>query len=98
MTAEIASGIRERVEFIHYVEGLHLAATLPANPGRGHLARTAAATTAGYVVAQVNDQMPRTYGDSFIHICARAWSIMCKQPRLERRQQAAKAVHSQECQ
>jgi len=27
-----------------------------------------AAKCAGYVVAQVNDQMPRTYGDSFIHV------------------------------
>jgi len=27
-----------------------------------------AAKTARYVVAQVNDQMPRTYGDSFIHV------------------------------
>jgi len=27
-----------------------------------------AAKVAGYVVAQVNDQMPRTYGDSFIHV------------------------------
>ncbi len=27
-----------------------------------------AAKTARYVIAQVNDQMPRTYGDSFIHI------------------------------
>lgn len=27
-----------------------------------------AARCAGYVVAQVNDQMPRTYGDSFIHV------------------------------
>jgi acyl-CoA hydrolase len=27
-----------------------------------------AAKTAGYVIAQVNDQMPCTYGDSFIHV------------------------------
>ena len=27
-----------------------------------------AAKYAGYVVAQINDQMPRTYGDSFIHV------------------------------
>lgn len=27
-----------------------------------------AARLAGYVVAQVNDRMPRTYGDSFIHV------------------------------
>ena len=27
-----------------------------------------AAQVASYVVAQVNDQMPRTYGDSFIHV------------------------------
>jgi 4-hydroxybutyrate CoA-transferase len=27
-----------------------------------------AAKCAGYVVAQINDQMPRTYGDSFIHV------------------------------
>jgi acyl-CoA hydrolase len=27
-----------------------------------------AAECARYVVAQVNDQMPRTYGDSFIHV------------------------------
>src|ERR1700693_5338331 len=27
-----------------------------------------AAKCAGYVVAQINDQMPRTFGDSFIHV------------------------------
>lgn len=27
-----------------------------------------AAKCAGYVIAQINDQMPRTYGDSFIHV------------------------------
>jgi 4-hydroxybutyrate CoA-transferase len=31
-----------------------------------------AAKCAKYVVAQVNDQMPRTYGDSFIHVDAKA--------------------------
>ena len=28
-----------------------------------------AAKCARYVVAQINDQMPRTFGDSFIHVC-----------------------------
>ena len=28
-----------------------------------------AAKCARYVVAQINDNMPRTYGDSFIHVC-----------------------------
>jgi 4-hydroxybutyrate CoA-transferase len=36
--------------------------------GVGVDATLTAAKTARYVVAQVNDQMPRTYGDSFIHV------------------------------
>jgi acyl-CoA hydrolase len=45
-----------------------------------------AARTARYVIAQVNDQMPRTYGDSFIHIsqisaCVDVSRPLCELPR-----------------
>ena len=38
------------------------------NDGRADYTTLTAAKCAKYVVAQVNDQMPRTYGDSFIHV------------------------------
>jgi 4-hydroxybutyrate CoA-transferase len=47
-----------------------------------------AARTARYVVAQVNDQMPRTYGDSFIHasqidaLVEFSWPL-CELPQVE---------------
>jgi acyl-CoA hydrolase len=47
-----------------------------------------AAKVARYVIAQVNDQMPRTYGDSFIHIndidaMVEVSRPLCELPRLE---------------
>jgi len=47
-----------------------------------------AARCAKYVVAQVNDQMPRTYGDSFIHVSrinavVEASRPLCELPKVE---------------
>ena len=41
------------------------------------------ARCARYVVAQVNDQMPRTYGDSFIHVSQIDACVECTQPLCE---------------
>ena len=42
-----------------------------------------AARVAKHVVAQVNDQMPRTYGDSFIHISQIHSFVECSRPLCE---------------
>ncbi len=42
-----------------------------------------AARCARYVVAQVNDQMPRTYGDSFIHVSQIDAFVECSRPLCE---------------
>jgi len=47
-----------------------------------------AAKCAKYVIAQVNDQMPRTYGDSFIHVsrihaCVESSRPLCELPKPE---------------
>jgi acyl-CoA hydrolase len=46
------------------------------------LTRTAT-RCARYVVAQVNDQMPRTYGDSFIHVSEISAIVECSRPLCE---------------
>jgi 4-hydroxybutyrate CoA-transferase len=54
--------------------------------GVGVDASLAASKYARYVVAQVNDQMPRTYGDSFIHVnkihaCIETSRPLCELPQ-----------------
>lgn len=54
--------------------------------GVGVDASLTAAKFARYVVAQVNDQMPRTYGDSFIHVskihaCVETSRPLCELPQ-----------------
>lgn len=46
------------------------------------LTRTAA-RCARFVIAQVNDQMPRTYGDSFVHVSEITALVECSQPLSE---------------
>src|SRR5579872_7334157 len=45
-----------------------------------------AAKCAGYVVAQINDQMPRTFGDSFIHVSELDAMVSSSRPLCEMRQ------------
>src|ERR1700674_868858 len=45
-----------------------------------------AAKCARYVVAQINDQMPRTYGDSFIHVTELDAVVNSSRPLCEMRQ------------
>ncbi len=42
-----------------------------------------AAKTARHVIAEVNDQMPRTYGDSFLHVDDFEWVVECSHPLYE---------------
>ncbi len=56
--------------------------------GVGIDATLTAAKTAQHVIAQVNDQMPRTYGDSFLHVndfeaIVEASHPLCELPRAE---------------
>ena len=43
----------------------------------------AAAANAGYVIAQVNSMMPRTLGDSFIHVNSIDMLVPCDEPPIE---------------
>ncbi len=53
-----------------------------------------AAKCADYVVAQVNDQMPRTYGDSFIHVSDIDAVVDSSRPLCElKRQQVSSELH-----
>src|SRR6202035_1169453 len=45
-----------------------------------------AAKCARYVVAQINDQMPRTFGDSFIHVSELDAIVNSSRPLCEMRQ------------
>jgi 4-hydroxybutyrate CoA-transferase len=52
-----------------------------------------AAKCARYVVAQVNDRMPRTFGDSFIHFSRIDAFVESSRPLCELRQREIKGVH-----
>jgi len=52
-----------------------------------------AAETARYVIAQVNDQMPRTYGDSFIHVSELDAVVEVSRPLCELPPQPITEVH-----
>ena len=54
-----------------------------------------AAKCARYVVAQVNDQMPRTFGDSFIHVGRIDAFVESSRPLCEMARHDAKNVHIQ---
>jgi 4-hydroxybutyrate CoA-transferase len=52
-----------------------------------------AAKCARYVVAQINDQMPRTYGDSFIHVTELDAIVDSSRPLCEMEQPAITDMH-----
>jgi len=52
-----------------------------------------AAKCARYVVAQINDQMPRTYGDSFIHVSKIDVLVDSSRPLCEAKKPKATDVH-----
>jgi 4-hydroxybutyrate CoA-transferase len=54
-----------------------------------------AAKCARYVVAQVNDQMPRTFGDSFIHVSRIDAFVESSRPLCELTQRKTRDVHIQ---
>src|ERR1700674_3949981 len=53
----------------------------------------AAAECAGYVVAQVNDCMPRTYGDSFVHVSDIDAVVESSRPLCELKQPVVTDMH-----
>src|SRR6202049_1566077 len=51
------------------------------------------AKCAGYVVAQINDQMPRTFGDSFIHVSELDAIVNSSRPLCEMKQPPITEMH-----
>ena len=52
-----------------------------------------AAKCSRYVVAQINDQMPRTFGDSFIHVCELDAIVNSSRPLCEMKQPQITEMH-----